>query len=103
MKHLNQFITEYIVKKKLDKPIYSEYIYYPKDKNELIKNIKELLNKGETDLNCIDTSRITDMSRLFSFGIVTTNIDVSKWNVRKVTNMNLMFNACANFDCDLSN
>ena len=42
MKHLNQFITEYIIKKKLDKPIDSEdhYEYTPKTKNELIKNIK---------------------------------------------------------------
>ena len=101
MKHLNQLITEYIVKKKLNTPIDSEHIYHPKDKSELIKNIKELLDKGETDLNCIDTSAITDMSRLFS--VVTTNIDVSKWDVSKVTNMNYMFNACENFDCDLSN
>ena len=43
MKHLNQFITEYIIKKKLDKPIDSEYKYHPQTKEELIKNIKELL------------------------------------------------------------
>ena len=38
MKHLNQFITEYIIKKKLDKPIDSErnYKYFPKKKSELI-------------------------------------------------------------------
>ena len=42
MKHLNQFITEYIIKKKLDKPIDSEdqYEYYPETKQELIDNIK---------------------------------------------------------------
>ena len=41
MKQLNQFINEYIVKKKLDKPIDSEdhYEYYPETKKELIKNI----------------------------------------------------------------
>ena len=67
MKQLNQFITEYIIKKKLDKPIDSEYhcTYFPETKEELIENIKELLDKGETDLNCIDTSEITDMSYLF--------------------------------------
>ena len=67
MKHLNTYITEYIVKKKLDKPIDSEdhYEYYPKTKEELISNIKELFDKGETELNCIDTSEITDMSYLF--------------------------------------
>ena len=71
MKHLNIYITEYIVKKKLDKPIDSEdhYKYTPKTKEELIENIKELLDKGETNLNCIDTSAITDMSHLFDMSL----------------------------------
>ena len=36
MKDLNQFIIEYIVKKKLDKPIDSEdhYDYFPETKEE---------------------------------------------------------------------
>ena len=43
MKRINQFITEYIIKKKLDKHIDSEnqYEYYPDTKEELIENIKE--------------------------------------------------------------
>ena len=47
MKHLNTYITEYIIKKKLDKPIDSEhnYKYFPKTKEELISNIDELLDK----------------------------------------------------------
>ena len=68
MKHLNTYITEYIIKKQLDKPIDSEdhYKYFPETKQELINNVKELLfDKDETNLNCIDTSKITDMSRLF--------------------------------------
>ena len=46
MKHLNQFITEYIVKKKLDKPIDSEdhYEYFPKSTQELVNNIKKLFS-----------------------------------------------------------
>ena len=46
MKHLNQFITEYIIKKKLDKFVDSEdhYEYFPKTKGELIENIKELID-----------------------------------------------------------
>ena len=67
MKHLNQFITEYIVKKKLDKFIDSEehYKYFPKTKDELIENIEELISKDIYDLNTIDVSKITDMSDLF--------------------------------------
>ena len=40
MKQLNQFITEYIIKKKLDKAIDSEYKYHPQTKEELIKTQK---------------------------------------------------------------
>ena len=45
MKHLNQFITEYIIKKKLEKPIDSEdhYDYYPNTKDELIENLNKLI------------------------------------------------------------
>ena len=106
MKHLNTYITEYIVKKKLDKPIDSEdhYKYFPKTKEELIDNIKELLDENETNLNCIDTSKITDMSYLFKYiNLYNVNFDVSKWDVSNVTNMNYMFNGCIKFDCDLSN
>ena len=65
MKQLNQFITEYIIKKKLDKAIDSEYKYHPQTKEELIKNIEELIQSDTYDFNCIDTSAITDMSHLF--------------------------------------
>ena len=92
MKHLNQFITEYIIKKKLDKPIDSEdhYKYFPKTKRELIGNIKTLLDKGETDLNCIDTSNIIDMSFLF-MNVKINNVDISNWDVSNVVDMTRMF------------
>ena len=104
MKQINQFITEYIIKKKLDKPIDSEdhYEYSPETKDELIKVIQMLLDKGENDLNCIDTSKITDMSELF-YNKEDINIDVSKWNVSNVEDMNRMFYNCGDFNCDLSN
>ena len=108
MKHLNQFITEYIVKKKLDKPIDSEdhYEYFPKSTQELVNNIKKLLDKGETDLNCINTSAIKDMSNLFNRNyttiIIPDNIDISKWDVSNVESMIGIFFDCRKFNCDLS-
>ena len=108
MKHLTQFITEYIVKKKLDKPIDSEdhYDYYPKTKEELVDNINQLIKNDIYDFNCIDTSNITDMTSLFDTGNYNkplNNINISKWNVSNVKYMNFMFSAYENFDCDLSN
>ena len=105
MKHINQFITEYIIKKKLDKPIDSEdhYEYYPKTKDELIYNIKNLIKQDIYDFNCIDTSEITDMSRLFEDIDINRNFDVSKWNVINVKDMTSMFYNCEKFNCDLSN
>ena len=107
MKQINQFINEYIIKKKLDTPIDSEdhYDYYPETKEELLKNIQELLNNGERNFNCIDTSKITDMSNLFDSGNYNKsldNIDISKWNVSNVKYMQFMFDGYENFNCDLS-
>ena len=102
MKHLNTYITEYIIKKKLDKPIDSEHNhkYFPTTRQELFKITQEIIDKGEYDLNCINTERITDMSNLF---IKAPDIDVSQWDVSNVKNMSHMFTGCENFNCDLSN
>ena len=107
MKHLNTYITEYIIKKKLDAPIDSEdhYEYFPKTKQELRKNIQELLDANVYDLNCIDTSEIIDMASLFESGNYNKtldNIDISKWDVSKVKHMSGMFAGYENFNCDLS-
>ena len=47
MKPMATYITEYIVKKKLDTPIDSEdhYDYFPESKEELTENIEQLINK----------------------------------------------------------
>ena len=108
MKHINQFITEYIIKKKLDKPIDSECKYHPQTKEELIENIKECFSNDDYDLNYIDTRAITDMSNLFNINFYnhpiinnkTNNINISKWNVSNVINMKLMFNGFENGNCD---
>ena len=107
MKHLNTYITEYIIKKKLDTPIDSEdhYEYFPETKEELIKNIEECLDSKNYNLNCIDTSKITDMSNLFDSGNYNkslNNIDISKWDVSNVKYMQFMFDGYENFNCDLS-
>ena len=88
MKSLNQFIIESITKNK-----------FPKNKKELISNIKELIGKGVTDLNCIDTSKITDMSYLFDRELSKIkNINISNWDVSNVENMHSMFIYCENFE-----
>ena len=108
MKQINQFITEYIIKKKLDKPIDSEdhYKYFPETREKLIFYIKMLLDKGKTNFNCIDTSKITDMGRLFSdireSGYNISNIEISMWNVSKVENFSTMFFNCKDFNCNIS-
>ena len=107
MKHLNTYITEYIIKKKLDTPIDSEdhYEFFPKTKKELRKNIQELLDANVYNLNCIDTSEIIDMASLFDSGNydkTLDNIDISKWDVSKVKHMSGMFAGYENFNCDLS-
>ncbi|MBO5005694.1 MAG: BspA family leucine-rich repeat surface protein [Clostridia bacterium] len=101
-------INEFLVNKKIDKKIDQQYYkYYPKNKVELISNLNILINRGEYDFNCINTTNITDMSFLFYNPDIknVSNIcfDVSKWNVSNVTNMKSMFFYCRNFNCDISN
>ena len=107
MKHLAQFITEkqnFLVNKKIDKK-YNTTRYFPQTKEELQDIIKQLLDSGETNLNCIDISNnITNMTYLFGpiDNIENANFDVSEWDVSNVTDMSYMFHDCKNFDCDLS-
>ena len=83
-----------------------EYKYTPKTKEELISAIeKEIdLQGDDADLNCIDTSAITDMSNLFGLRYVFCCFegDVSKWNVSKVTDMFGMFFENQYFNGDIS-
>lgn len=81
------------------------YKFYPETRDELIKCIKKIINDHKSDkiinLNCIDTSQITDMSKLF-VDFQKYNFDVSQWDVGNVSDMHYMFKNCINFNCDIS-
>ena len=97
MRRFNQYIIERLKLSKNDKV----YNYHPKTKDEL----KELINKlikergNNADLNDIDTSRITDMEKLFYLS--NFNGDISEWNVSNVENMYKMFTR-SKFNGDIS-
>ena len=77
----------------------------PITKEELQREIIARLDRGQTNLNDIDTSKITDMSALFS-GFMDRNlshIDISQWDVSNVRNMENMFDYCDSFNSDISN
>ena len=78
-----------------------EYKYTPKTKKELTDAIRaEIKLQGcRADLNCIDTSAITNMYELFS-KFRTFDGDISGWNVSNVTNMARMF-AESHFNGDI--
>ena len=79
-------------------------VIQPTTKEELQYEIKIKLDKGQTNLNYIDTSEITDMSFLFKdFRLYNlSKLDISKWDVSKVTDTRFMFSRCESFNSDLS-
>ena len=100
MKSLVRYIQEKLVIKK-NKSI--DYKYFPQTKEEL-KEIIENRIKDEgnrVDLNDIDVSNITDMSRLFQNS--SFNGDISNPDVSNVTDMYKMFYECKLFNQDISN
>lgn len=103
MKTLQRHITEKLIlnnnTKIRKKP---EYKYHPSSREELKKLLNILIKeKGDgVDLNDIDVSEITDMSKLFFYS--DFNGDISKWDVSNVKNMRAMFNGCITFKGDIS-
>ena len=75
----------------------------PETKEELRYIIEKLITKHgkNANLNHIDVSNITNMSKLFK-GIDVWNIRIDKWDVYNVENMFQMFYGCCNFNCNLS-
>ena len=75
----------------------------PTTREELEDEISIRLSRGQTNLNDIDTSKITDMSYLFfADKRDLRNLDISKWDTSNVTDMHNMFYNCFDFNCDLS-
>ena len=87
--------------------IKSECKYFPKDKDELVKVIKQRIaeeNSYDVDLNNVWVGDIDDMHNLFAFhyGLDRFNGDISKWDVSNVKNMEYMFYN-SDFNGDISN
>ena len=80
------------------------YKYFPKDKDELQKIIKEHYKNNIFNLNDIDVSQITDFSYLFYDDKHTghKDFDVSYWDVSNGVDFGLMFAKCTEFNSDLS-
>ncbi|STQ88912.1 BspA family leucine-rich repeat surface protein [Helicobacter pullorum] len=72
--------------------------YTPKTKEEL----KDLVNDLSINLGYIDTSKITDMSKLFFQTSRTDFSGIEKWDVSNVENMYAMFEEAASFNADIS-
>ena len=101
--------------KSVNNKIHALYKYFPTTKEELVEIIKAEVEKNgwECSLNHIDTSKITDMSSLFSgaydgYDLEYFNGDISRWNVSNVKDMRDMFWYAKSFnqpigDWDVSN
>ena len=102
MKSLTTYITEKMVynKNSVNK---AKYKYFPETKEELKELLVQLIEErgNDGDFNDIDTSEITDMTRLF-FKMGKFNGDISKWDVSNVKNMSQMFDECRNFNQPLN-
>ena len=101
MKSLATYITEKMIYTKSNTNNI-KYDYHPETKEELKDIIDKLVDEQSMedviDLNSIDTFEITDMSGLFHKFEGILKIDVSKWDVSNVDNMDSMFKGCINLE-----
>ena len=81
----------------------------PANKAALVREIKRAtgVHGSTVDLNYIDTSDITDMSRLFGnfrngYELQAFNGDISKWDTSSVENMRNMFSYATAFNQPLN-
>lgn len=107
MKTLTKYIKEGLIGRRVSVRPTVNYKYHPISKDQLIDIIIDLFDKNITDLNCIDTSMIGDMSELFSFvankrkKLNPSDIKCGLWNVSNVENMRGMFKYYKKFNCYL--
>ena len=101
MRSINQYINEKLKIRKSNNPYYK---YFPDTKEELQELLNHLIEErgNEGDFNDIDTSKITDMSKLFD-GMKKFNGNISNWDVSNVRDMKSMFMYCESFNGDISN
>ena len=105
MIQLNNYIQEklYIGKN------FKSHKYFPTNRDELKDVVYSLLDgqkswRGEViDLNCINTSEITDMHGLFKNLGDLRKIEISAWDTSKVRDMGSMFMGCNNIEINVSN
>ena len=96
MKTLLQHITERLQLNKDRVQCNVEYKYFPETLDELRSAIIEIsesiehTSKDIIDLNCINTSKITNMRDLF-YDDDDCNYDISQWDVSNVRDMGYMF------------
>lgn len=103
MKSITTYINEKMTYTKATAPkSKSEYKYSPKTKEELAHIIEKLVDEQSMEdvinLNDIDTSKITDMSKLFASMEGLLKIDISNWDASNVETMENMFRGCVNLE-----
>ena len=75
MKSIYEFIlSEHLLKHKTEKHK-TEITYRPTEYADLKQIIEKLINDGETNFNCIDTSKITNMEYLFPYDMNYNNAE----------------------------
>ena len=109
MKDISVYINEALNESVFDKDLFEKdpVNCNPNDKRELIRTLSDYVSlmkpkKGSTiDLNWINTSKVEDLGGLADI-FKDYNIDVSKWDVSRVTNFTQAFAKMKLFNCDLS-
>ena len=66
-------------------------------------NMLSMTNFNSIDLSGVDTSKVTNMSKMFAFSAYVRTLDISSFNTSNVTNMSGMFQDFGVYNLDLRN